>query len=64
MIDQVASLPKGRLAEMGDAGKSYAIQNFNRERCLPQIVQIIETVAAERSSLRRRSQQNMIGRRR
>ncbi len=48
MIDEVASLPKGRLAEMGDAGKSYAIQHFNRERCLPQIVQIIEAAAAER----------------
>ncbi|NSW52324.1 MAG: glycosyltransferase family 4 protein [Anaerolineae bacterium] len=46
-ISKIRSLPKSQLAELGKNGRNYALKHFTSDVCVPQVINIIEEVAAK-----------------
>lgn len=44
-IEELAKLPEQLLAQMGSAGRQYALENLTAETCLPKMIDILERVA-------------------
>lgn len=46
-IGEVMALDRSELARRGEAGRAFALKHFTRETCVPRIVGIVESAAAD-----------------